>query len=82
MADATDEFFDRVHGRQHPELVRFSGTIGFDIGDESRVDHWLITVVDGTVRVSRGDSQSDMALAADRVEFNRILEVFRKRSVL
>jgi SCP-2 sterol transfer family len=74
MPDPTDEFFDRVPGHHHPELVRFTGTVRFDISDESRVDHWLITVVGGTAQVARGEGQADMAIAADRALFNQILE--------
>lgn len=74
MRDAVQEFFDRLGRGQHePNLVRFTGTIRFDLGHDRQVDHWLLAVSDGEVRVSREEGQADMVVAADRATFNQIL---------
>jgi hypothetical protein len=74
MADPTDGFFDGLgRGRRHPQLIRFSGTVSFDLESAERVDHWLVTVTHGDVQVSRETGPADMGVAGDRATFNQVL---------
>ncbi len=73
MTDATAEFFEELGRRGHePLLERITGTLRFDIARGKRVDHWLVEVSKGDVRVSQTNSEADCVLGFDRKLFDRI----------
>jgi hypothetical protein len=73
VPDPTEEYFERLsHCGYEPRLVRFVGTVRFDL-DRDPAEHWLLTIDQGSIRVAREDGPADLVIKADRAAFNRIL---------
>jgi hypothetical protein len=74
VPDPTEEFFEQL-GRcgYEPRLVRFAGTIRFEVDRDRPVEHWLLKVDQGRVGVTKEDGPADLTVKADRVALNRIL---------
>src|SRR5262249_59653687 len=54
MPDATEEFFDELARRGHePLLEKAKGTVRYDLVDGEQTDHWLVTLDQGGVTLSR-----------------------------
>ena len=74
MTDATSQFFDDLaHRGNVPLLGRTTGTLRFDLLDGSRTEHWLLTVSNGDIDVSRGDARADCVVRADLDVFESVL---------
>jgi hypothetical protein len=73
MSDPTEEFFAELgrHGRGRL-LEKTNGTIRFDLEHDSGVDHWLVSITNGEVRVSREDRDADMVVHAEQAFFERL----------
>jgi len=57
---ATDRFFDTLAGRGHePLLEKVSGRVRFDLSHGDQTDHWMVTVREGDVQVTREDADAD-----------------------
>jgi hypothetical protein len=61
-----DEFFGELGRREFlPALAGLSGTIRFDLIRDGEVDHWMLAIERGKVRVSRENAAADCSLRAD-----------------
>ena len=73
MSDAIAEFFGRLgEGGKEPALHAVTGTLRFDLTDRRGTEHWLVTVEEGGVRVSRRNVKADCVVKVDRELFARI----------
>ena len=60
MKASTAAFFDELGRRGHePLLGRISATVRFDIGDGASVDHRLVSIDNGDIRVSSENVPAD-----------------------
>ncbi|WP_319460175.1 SCP2 sterol-binding domain-containing protein [Micromonospora sp. RTP1Z1] len=74
MSDPTAEFFDGLGRRGHePLLQEATGTIRFDLEHDHGIDHWLVTINNGDIQVSREDREADSVVRADKGLFDRIV---------
>jgi putative sterol carrier protein len=74
MADPTDEFFDWLSRRGYEPLVaKVNATYRFDITRGRRIDHWLVEIRKGRIRVSRRNDKADCVIRADREVFDQIV---------
>jgi hypothetical protein len=74
MAITTEEFFADLGQRKHvPLLEGATGTIGFDLMQDTCSEHWLLAILNGDVSVSRDTTDADCYIRADRELFDRIL---------
>ena len=74
VPDTTEEFFEQLsHWGHEPRLVRFAGTIRFEVDRDAPVEHWLLRVDQGRVQVTKEDGPADLTVKADRAVLNRIL---------
>ncbi|MFC0505689.1 SCP2 sterol-binding domain-containing protein [Micromonospora costi] len=73
MSDAIARFFDDLgrSGRGRLEK-RTSGTIRFDLVGDHGVHHWLVTITDGEIRVSRENRDADTVVRTDDAFFRRL----------
>lgn len=68
--DAAAAFFDDLASRgTEPLLHNASGTIRFDIVNDSNVEHWYITIVRGSVAVSHRNAKADAVMRTDKTLF-------------
>jgi len=64
---ATQTFFESLSQRGHePLLTKLSGTIRFDAVCDDRVEHWYVTLIKGTVKVSHSKATADAVIRADQ----------------
>lgn len=74
MADPTEEFFNRLsRGRPDGLSDKVRATIRFDLEHDERIDHWLMAIEQGTVRVSRGEREADLVVHAAKGLFDRLV---------
>ena len=74
MVDATAEFFDSLVERGHePLLEKATFTVRFDLKQGKKTDHWLVSVVDGDIAVSRQNLPADCVASADKALFDDIV---------
>jgi alkyl sulfatase BDS1-like metallo-beta-lactamase superfamily hydrolase len=74
MASPTEDFFDTLARRGHvPEVEHEHGRLRFELVDGPRTDHWLVSIDDGDVTVSRDveDADVDAVFSADRSLFDQ-----------
>jgi hypothetical protein len=65
MADATTDFFDALNRRGHePMLTRLQATLRWDIVDGDRIEHRLVTIDRGDIRVASSDEPADCVITA------------------
>jgi putative sterol carrier protein len=71
--DPTAEFFGGLveHDRD-PLLEKAKGKIRFDLRDGKRVGHWLLSLDDGNVAVSRKNGAADCVVRAEKALFDEI----------
>jgi putative sterol carrier protein len=63
MKSSTAAFFDEIGRRGHePLLERVSATVRFDVGDGASVDHRLLRIDRGDIRVTSEDVPADCAV--------------------
>ena len=64
---ATDDFFAELERRGHePMLRRLSATVRWDILDGDRIEHRLVRIDHGGVRVAVSDEPADCVIVAKR----------------
>ena len=74
MADAREQFFERVGEQGHVRLLeRTSGTILVELKDGGPAERWYISIVRGDVSVSRKGVAPDCIIRADGATFDAIL---------
>lgn len=74
MSDTTEEFFDRLGRRGHENLLRkTTGTIRFDLEHDRGTDHWLVTIDNGRLRVSREKRDADTVIRTKHTFFDRMI---------
>ena len=74
MVDATAEFFDALVERGHePLLEQTTVTVRFDLKQGKKTDHWLVSVVNGDIAVSRQNLPADCVATADKALFDDIV---------
>ncbi len=72
--DSTAEFFDELAGRGYEPLLRkVTGSARFDVVSGKRTERWLLSIDEGNVRVSRGDTAAGTLLRADKASFDRMV---------
>ena len=74
--EATVRFFHDLDRREHePLLAKVRGSLRFDLEPPGggEVDHWLVTIDRGTVRVSREQRQADLVARVDADLFDRMV---------
>jgi hypothetical protein len=72
MPDQTAEFFHELARRGHEQVFgRAAGTIRFDLEHDHAVDHWLVTISKGDVRVSQEDRDADCVIRTTKALFDR-----------
>ena len=65
---ATDDFFAELERRGHePMLRRLSAAVRWDILDGDRIEHRLVRIDHGDVRVVMSDEPADCVIVAERV---------------
>jgi hypothetical protein len=65
---ATDDFFAELERRgDEPMLRRVSATVRWDILDGDRIEHRLVRIHHGDVRVTVSDEPADCVIVAERV---------------
>jgi putative sterol carrier protein len=71
---ATSQFFDHLRlAERQPSLAKAKGTARFDITDAGSVEHWLLTIDDGEVLVSREDADADAIITSSRDTFDELV---------
>jgi putative sterol carrier protein len=71
--DPTAEFFGGLAEHEHnPLLEKAKGSVRFDLRDGRRVDHWLVSLDDGDVAVSRKNGRADCVVRAEKALFDEI----------
>jgi putative sterol carrier protein len=71
MTDSTAEFFQELGRRGHePLLEKGTGTVRFDLVDDTRTDRWLVTLDKGDVSVSHKNAAADCVVRAERKLFD------------
>jgi putative sterol carrier protein len=69
----TDELFARLAAEPHQPLMgRARGTMRFEITDGPIVEHYRLTVDDGTMTVGRGKGRADTVVRADKDFFDEL----------
>jgi putative sterol carrier protein len=70
---ATDRFFETLAGRKHAEVLeKASGRVRFDLTHGKQTDHWMVTVKNGDVQVSRDDSDAESVVRMPKHTFDRL----------
>jgi putative sterol carrier protein len=73
MTNATAEFFRELGDRGHdPLLGKAKGSIRFDLTDGAKTDHWLLSLDEGDVSISRKNVAADCVVRAERALFDRM----------
>jgi putative sterol carrier protein len=72
---ATDRFFQTLADRKHEELLeKTSGKLRFDLSHGEQTDHWMVTVKDGDLAVSRDDeADADSIVRMPRNLFDQLV---------
>jgi putative sterol carrier protein len=74
MSDLTASFFDELGRRGHELLLKeATGTIRFDLEHDHEVDHWLVEIRRGDLRISREEREADCVVHAPRPLFDRLV---------
>ncbi|WBB50955.1 SCP2 sterol-binding domain-containing protein [Verrucosispora sp. WMMA2044] len=73
MSEAVRDFFDGLTRGGGLMLRQVSGTVRFDLAYPDRVDHWLVSIDQGRITVSRDDVPDvDTVIRADAQLFLRM----------
>jgi len=73
MSDPTSEFFAALAARgQEPMLRSTSGTMRFDLEDETRLEHWYVTIKRGAITVSHETGDADCSVRTSKELFDRL----------
>jgi len=72
--DPTAELFESIKRRGHvPALRRESGTVRFDLRQDSQVDKWIVEIRNGDLNVTRGEDRDGQCVVyAHKSVFDRI----------
>jgi putative sterol carrier protein len=75
MADTVREFFKELEEKGHqPLLGKVRGTVRFDlVNSDGKVDHRLVTVDQGDVRLAEAGETADCTIRGDKVLFERLI---------
>ena len=74
MSNPTADFFEAMGRRGHERLLEAAtGTIRFDLEHDHEVDHWLLVINRGDVRLSRDLSGADCVVVGTRATFDRVV---------
>jgi alkyl sulfatase BDS1-like metallo-beta-lactamase superfamily hydrolase len=67
MADAVAVVLDSLAARGHePRLEGMTAAVRFDVLDGRRTQHWLLTVKNGDIEVSRKNAAADLVIRCER----------------
>ncbi len=73
MIDHSAQFFAQLASAPQPLLRHLNATVRFDIDEPGvAMRHWLVTIHDGEVSVSRRNARADVVVRASRSLFDRI----------
>jgi hypothetical protein len=74
VPDPTEEYFERLSRCGYEaRLVRFGGTILFELDRDQPAERWLLRIDQGNIQVTREDGPADLIIKVDRATLNRIL---------
>jgi hypothetical protein len=83
VPDPTEDFFDRLSRYGYdPRLVRFPGTIRFELDRDRAVEHWLLKIDQGNIQVTREAGPADLIIKSDRAAFNRFVSDGSGRDIM
>ena len=69
--DTTTAFFNTLAQRGHiPLLEKAHGSVRFDIADDERTDHYLVTIDKGDIAVSSSAAPAQCVITSDRATFD------------
>ncbi len=72
MTSPTEAFFDDLAHRGHLSLLEQErGRLRFELTEEDRVQRWTVAFESGDVEISRGESEADGVVRAERALFDR-----------
>ncbi|MFF5218773.1 SCP2 sterol-binding domain-containing protein [Micromonospora sp. NPDC000442] len=73
MSEAVRDFFDGLAEGGGRMLRQVSGTVRFDLSYPDRVEHWLVSIDQGRITVSRDDvADADTVICTDAQFFLRM----------
>ncbi|MER7461252.1 SCP2 sterol-binding domain-containing protein [Micromonospora sp. NPDC126480] len=73
MSETTRRFFEALERHGHERLLKkTNGRIRFDLEHDHEVDHWLVEIREGAVRVSQQNSDADTVIRSDSAFFDRL----------
>jgi hypothetical protein len=74
VSDVTEEFFEQIRRHGGERLPRKTkGVIRFDLADDHEVAHWLITIENGAIKVSREERDASVVLRTTKAFFDRMV---------
>jgi putative sterol carrier protein len=74
MPTAIEEFFGELGRREYlPTVAKMCGSVRFDLAGDDRVDHWLMVVDHGHIRVSRESAPADCTMRAHVDLFEKVV---------
>ena len=72
--DATSGFFEALDRRgPEPSLEQVEGTVRFDLREDEKTEHWLVTIRRGEVSVSREAREADAVVGSSPALFERVI---------
>lgn len=71
--DAATFFTELGRRGQEPLLRKAAGRARFDLVDGEDTEHWLLTIDQGAIRVSRENADADVVVRADKAFFDRVI---------
>src|SRR5690242_952366 len=74
MSEVTRRFFDELERHGHERVLRkTTGTLRFDLEHDHEIDHWLVEIRGGAIRVSQQNSEADTVIRSDSAFFEQMV---------
>jgi putative sterol carrier protein len=74
MSTVVEEFFGELGRRGYlPSVAKMTGSIRFDLRQDGQVDHWLLVIDQGHIRVSHENAPADCTMRTDAALFEKVV---------
>lgn len=76
MGESTVEFFEGLALRPpNPGLLKAEGAVRFDLEDDGRLEHWVVTIAGGKARATRAGptDKADAVVRSPADQFDRVV---------